>query len=102
MSAGLLVQFYLVEPDGQLHDDDAAHNESRYGDADKKIEEKEQKLQVAETKPENETTESDNPFKPTKMNWNLLYIIILGSVLDNIGSMGPLMGMSPVSYHLTT
>ena len=33
------------------------------------------------------------------MNWKLLSVIILGSILDNIGSMGPLMAMSPLMLY---
>ena len=33
------------------------------------------------------------------MNWSLLSLIIVGSILDNIGSMGPLMAMSPLMLY---
>ncbi len=105
-SAGLLVQLYLVEPDGKLHDDHAAHVEEAHDD---QIDSKAAAVGAAEEAAEEgaeekaktaEKEDDSNPWKPpTKMNWSLLSLIIVGSILDNIGSMGPLMAMSPLMLY---
>lgn len=84
LSAGIVASIWMVEADRSLHQ--KAHEESNVS---------EQEGEDAGDKPSAAKAEEDL-WKPTKINWRLFSMIMVGAVLDNLGSTGLTMAMSPL------
>lgn len=83
-SSALIAQVWMVEADKNLHSHD-----------DLMLKEGEKDGAAKET---NEEAKKDDPWHPTKLSYTLMIAICLGSVLDNIGSTGPIFAMAPLMF----
>ena len=81
----MIAHFYMVDADKSLFNKAAA--ERKITDT---------KDDVADKK---EVKEEESIWKPKTVKWNFFYAIQLGAILDNFGSAGLIMCMSPLMFY---
>jgi MFS family permease len=82
--AALYMQFELVEPDRGLHHETDAKTDSA--------------TEAGPSADDKKEGDEEEGGAPKTLNKKLLWIIVIGSIIDNIGSSGPMFGVYPVMW----
>lgn len=87
LSGGIAASIWMVEADRSLHKD--AHQETHVPHSEGEDDGGGEEEKTGEPG-------TENPWQPTRINFKLFWMIMFGCILDNLGSSGLTMAMSPL------